>query len=479
MKVAILGNIHANLPALEAVLDHAHQQGVEAIWNLGDFVGYGPFPDQVVRRMQAEKAISVVGHFDLKVLKFEQKQKKWRSKKSLETFLAYQWAYQNLSKPSRKYLAKLSKKVRLRIGQIEILLTHGSPASVKEGLTTDTSDKRLSKLASSANADMIIGGHTHQPFTRQVEDTVFVNVGSVGLSHNGDPRAGYAILELDPALMQVENPPDLDFNLRHYRLSYDLEKAVHEIRKRDLPEVFAQMLIQGQELGQAKHNPEAWQVPEPDAKDSSWLQIPLLDRLPWKDDSEKETIKAVRKLSEIYTYNVEHIQHTANLALALFDELTPLHRLGEKERFWLKCSALLHDIGKPQGNKGHHKTARDIILETPHLPFGEPERTIIASIARYHRRAWPKDKHNHFAKLSPVHQRIVTISASLLRVADGLDSPRRGNVKAVSCEFSPTEITIKCMVQDVAKKERKRALKKGQLLEFALDRKLFIQWRRA
>jgi exopolyphosphatase/pppGpp-phosphohydrolase len=239
------------------------------------------------------------------------------------------------------------------------------------------------------------------------------------------------------------------------------------------------MLLQGCPLEQVKRHPEAWQVPEPEEGDSSWLDVPLLKHLTPSDGDDDQVLDAVRKLSEVYTYSVDHIQHTTDLVLTLFDELAPLHRLGPKERFWLRCAALLHDIGKPQGNKGHHKTARDIILETPHLPFEQPERKIIASIARYHRRAWPKDKHDLFSSLSPVHQRAVIILASILRVGDGLDSPHRGNVESLSCRFSPDEITIKCMVKKKAKKERKRALQKGKLLEFAFERKLFIQWHRA
>ena len=69
MKVALIADIHANLPALQAVLAHARKRKVKAIWNAGDFVGYGPFPDEVVRRVRAEKALSIAGNYDLKVLR--------------------------------------------------------------------------------------------------------------------------------------------------------------------------------------------------------------------------------------------------------------------------------------------------------------------------------------------------------------------------------------------------------------------------
>jgi len=69
MRVALLGDVHANLPALEAVLEHAARQRVKALWNVGDFVGYGAFPDEVVTRLRhaSWNALSIVGNYDLKV----------------------------------------------------------------------------------------------------------------------------------------------------------------------------------------------------------------------------------------------------------------------------------------------------------------------------------------------------------------------------------------------------------------------------
>jgi hypothetical protein len=73
VKLALIGDVHANLPALETVLSHAKREGVETIWNVGDSVGYGAFPDEVVQRLQQEHAVSIVGNYDLKVLKFKRK----------------------------------------------------------------------------------------------------------------------------------------------------------------------------------------------------------------------------------------------------------------------------------------------------------------------------------------------------------------------------------------------------------------------
>ena len=99
MRVALIGDIHANLPALEAVLAHAREQGIRRVWNIGDFVGYGPFPDEVVQLLRKdENVVSILGNYDRKVLRFKKKQDKWERSKEPQKYLAFEWAYESLSK---------------------------------------------------------------------------------------------------------------------------------------------------------------------------------------------------------------------------------------------------------------------------------------------------------------------------------------------------------------------------------------------
>ncbi len=237
-RIALLGDVHANLPALEAVLAHAEGQGVEAVWNTGDFVGYGAFPDQVVRLLRRRGALSIVGNYDLKALKFRRKRDKWQRSKHPLKFHAFQWAFEQLSKKSRKYLRALPQETRLKVAGRHVLITHGSPASNEEPLTPNTPPTRLRQLARIAKADLIVCGHSHQPFARELDGVLFINTGSVGRPDDGDPRTGYAVLEPEPGRMQVQ----------HYRLEYDIERAVAEIRAQGLPEAFAQMMLQGRSL---------------------------------------------------------------------------------------------------------------------------------------------------------------------------------------------------------------------------------------
>jgi len=455
-KIALIGDVHGNMSALEAVLDQAHEQGVEAIWNVGDFVGYGPSPNQVIERLRQEDAVSITGNYDLKVLRFKKKRKKWRKTKQSQKFLAFQWTRDVLTKKNRKYLGSLPKERYLQVEGMRILLTHGSPASVGEHLTPDMPEGRLRELASMVEADVVVCGHSHRAFVRQVDGVHFINTGSVGRPDDGDPRACYAIL-------QIGHAPGQDLAVQHHRLAYDVRRAAAAIREQGLPEAFAQMMIQGYALDDVMETPEAWNTPAP-------------GRPPWDEAEGEGRLEAVLQLAESYDYEREHSHHVTDLSLRLFDELKPLHQLGAEDRFWLQCGALLHDIGWIEGQKGHHKTSLRLILDGLDAPFDERERYLIGSIARYHRGALPKDKHDHFATLSPVDQYRVTILAALLRVADGLDRTHRNVVEDLSCEITPQQITVSCSVRMYPIPEREEALDKGDLLERVFDRDLLIDW---
>ncbi|MFL7813082.1 MAG: YfcE family phosphodiesterase [Anaerolineales bacterium] len=472
MRVGLISDIHGNLPALEAVLDHARDQKLEAIWNLGDSVGYGAEPDQVVRLLRKEGITSIQGNFDSKALKIPRKKTKWREKKFPDIFLAMFWAYENLTAPSREYLSELPRDIVMRVGATRVLLTHGSPASRSEELTMETPASRLQELLDGAGVQVVCCGHSHESMFRKVGDGYFINPGSVGRSNDGDYRASYGVLEFAPEMLMEEPAGKIMLEMHQHRVQYDLEKTISEIRKRGLPESFAQMIIQGRDLTAVLKYPERWQVPE--LEKQGWWQNTFGDRS--RQEVEQERIKAVTALAEEHSYPEQHVQQTTFLALRLFDELQPLHRLGRQERFWLQCGSLLHDIGK--GKKNHHVKALNTILNSENLPFTAREKRIIGSIARYHRGENPQEKHDNLADLPIVDQRAVTILSSILRVADGLDASPRGNVKDLKCSFSAEEITIKCQVDAQAEKQKRRALGKGELLEFAFDRDLYIEWQR-
>jgi putative phosphoesterase len=448
VRIALLGDIHANLAALEAVLADAHRRNVDAVWNVGDLVGYGPQPDEVIKRLRRENAVSIAGNYDVKVLAVGQG--KVPKAKVPEKRLAFYWAWEHLSKTSRRYLESLSEEARFELEGQRILLTHGSPADREEYIGERTSEKRLSELADIAGADIVISGHKHRPAQRELDGYLFVNTGSVGRPDDGDPRAAYAILDIKPRR----------FSVTPHRVRYDVRKTVAEIRRQQLPELFAQMLIKGESLDRLQGGY------------ANGARQPF-DAAAGGGD---QRLEAVLELARASDYEVEHTHQVTRLALMLYNETQAYHRLGPQERFYLQCAGLLHDIGYVAGSKSHHKQALEIILSSDRLPFKRRERLIIGSIARYHRKALPSTRHKHFAQLNKADRHRVKVLAAILSLVDSLDSSHRSLVHSLTCTFTPRKAIIHCVVLGLYEEWRQRVFEKGLLFEQVFNRKLVLEW---
>lgn len=200
------------------------------------------------------------------------------------------------------------------------------------------------------------------------------------------------------------------------------------------------------------------------------IELPLPERA--------EALAAVEALMEQLTFEIAHVRHATRLALALFDALQPIHQYGALERFWLQCGALLHDIGFIEGSKGHHKTALRIILNTPLLPLTARERLIAGSIARYHRRAVPSLKHDHFAALSEDDRQRVRWLGGILRVADAADYSHEFLAQGFRVHSTDTEFTIALLATGQEAGEWKQVHKKGDLLEEVIGQPILYDWER-
>lgn len=233
IKIAFISDVHANLPALEAVLADAGERGATAVLNAGDSIGYGAFPDEVVSLLRTSHVLSVIGNYDNSVLT-----KKWKTKRprSRDKQIAMRYAYHHLSKENRAYLRGLPREQRLRVKGKSILVTHGSPGSLTEYLVEETPDSRYAEIVQKTKADIIVTGHAHLPSIREVDGVLFVNCGSVGRTEDGDPRACYALLTFEP------------FSVVHIRVPYDITKAIEAIRKRHLPDSFTRIISEGKPL---------------------------------------------------------------------------------------------------------------------------------------------------------------------------------------------------------------------------------------
>jgi len=238
--IALISDIHANLPALEAVYEHATRHGAQLFLNAGDSIGYGPFPNECLDFIRLRKIVSVKGDYDQKVLEFPKKKNIFIQKKMALKVLAFQWAYEQLSVRNFQYLSDLPQHTTLELEEKKIHLTHGSLLNTKTHLGPRTSRKDLLNNQKLAQSDFLVIGNTHIYWKTKVEDTTFINPGSVGRQDDRDPRASYVLLTIGKSV-----------RLHHYRVPYDTSIIVRAVERYNLPDEFAYMFRKGIDLDTA------------------------------------------------------------------------------------------------------------------------------------------------------------------------------------------------------------------------------------
>lgn len=229
MRIAILSDVHGNLPALEAVLADIAGQRPDTVYCLGDLVGYGASPNEVVARVQAEGMPTIMGNYDDGVgfdrdecgCAYRDPAEAARGQRSLR------WTQGHTTAETKAFLRTLVPELRFDADGRRMLLVHGSPRRINEYLFEDRPLSSFQRLAASSNADVIAFGHTHRPYVKDVDNVLFLNVGSVGKPKDGDWRACYALLDT----------ASLTATFR--RVEYDVASAAAAIRATELPVEFA------------------------------------------------------------------------------------------------------------------------------------------------------------------------------------------------------------------------------------------------
>jgi len=245
MRYALISDIHANLPALDAVLAHIQRDAFDAVYHLGDLVGYAPWPNEVVDRIRSTGIPGVAGNYDSTVAtdykhcgcRYEDAQQE------LLSHLSYEWTRANVSASTKAWLGTLPFRIDVRplgghVSGPTLTLIHGNQTLNTVYVTEDRSDDFLATMGAALGArdgDIVAVGHTHKPWHRVVSGIQFVNTGSVGRPKDGDPRAGYVSLEVGTAGVAVQI----------VRVEYDVDAAASAIIDSTLPNDFAEYLQTG------------------------------------------------------------------------------------------------------------------------------------------------------------------------------------------------------------------------------------------
>lgn len=255
-KIAFFSDIHANLPALEAFFNHLEISKPDAVYCLGDLVGYNIWPNEVIQEIRKRGIPTIAGNYDYGVGRasddcgcaYKTDEEKAMGVQSIAL------TNQLIQHEQRQYLRTLPAHIQLEYqlnnDSLFLLMVHGSPRKINEYLFEDREEKSMLRIMETANADLMFFGHTHKPYHRIMEYEIAgkkayrhaVNLGSIGKPKDGDPRGCYVML----TLQDHSNKFDKDsLQIEFIRVAYDIKKAAKGVEESILPNAYADMLRKG------------------------------------------------------------------------------------------------------------------------------------------------------------------------------------------------------------------------------------------
>jgi putative phosphoesterase len=229
LRIVVMADIHSNLDSFRAVI--AHLPKYDHLFFLGDLIGYGPQPDEVIEQLQRlQPSIALMGNHDFAVLTGD------TSGFSEYAKIGVEWTRQHIKPRNLRYLSTLSPYARIKLDNTEFALFHGSPRDpLGEYVFPGFPAKSVRQLIQEARAKIVLLGHTHLPMVYTLTSRALANPGSVGQPRDGDPRAAFAILTLLNG--------NFSFEIR--RVKYDIDSVATKILQERLPEPLAKRLYSG------------------------------------------------------------------------------------------------------------------------------------------------------------------------------------------------------------------------------------------
>lgn len=237
MRFAVFGDIHGNIEALTAAYDAAMKLKVDRVYHLGDLGGYAPFVNEVAEFLATHGIEGVQGNYDENVAmnsehcgcKYEDPEQAALADRS------FLWTKQHAVTGARAIMASLPKTLTFTSHGRTVALFHASPRKNNLYWYEDRPDRFFREMSEKIRADVLIFGHTHKPFRKDLDGRIFINAGSVGKPKDGDPRACFALIELTEDRVLSEFP----------RVPYDIDRTAAAIIETGLPPEFADQLRRG------------------------------------------------------------------------------------------------------------------------------------------------------------------------------------------------------------------------------------------
>jgi diadenosine tetraphosphatase ApaH/serine/threonine PP2A family protein phosphatase len=205
---------------------------------LGDLVGYGTYPNEVVEEIRRRGYPTIVGNYDEGVgnssddcgCAYKKPEDEALGKRSIA------WTNAHTTDENKAFLRTLVPQIPLQLGDLRVMLVHGSPRRINEYLFEDRPESSLERLLDMVESDVLVCGHTHLPYHRVLgSGRHVVNAGSVGKPKDNDVRACYVTLAATGKQLAVQ----------FHRVDYDVEAAAQAIEASEMPHEYAQMLRLG------------------------------------------------------------------------------------------------------------------------------------------------------------------------------------------------------------------------------------------
>ncbi len=234
MKLAVFGDIHGNIEALKVAYDTALSLKVDKIFHLGDVGGYAPFVNEVVEFLMRHGVEGVQGNYDFNVA-HDSEHCGCRYEDPVQAELAdksFEWTKRHASEKSKEYMRELPVTISLSAHGKKAVLFHAAPHKNNLYWYEDRPVKFFLEMAEKTGADVMIYGHTHRPYRKDIQGKIFINAGSVGRPKDGDPRACVTMVDIT----------DEGTKSQFLRVPYDIEKVASAIRASGLPSYFADKL---------------------------------------------------------------------------------------------------------------------------------------------------------------------------------------------------------------------------------------------
>ncbi|WP_297518781.1 metallophosphoesterase family protein [uncultured Clostridium sp.] len=220
MRIAVISDIHGNLYSLLRVLEDIDSQDADTIICLGDLVGYGPHPNEVIALIKKRNILCLKGNYDASVV--DNDFTFIRRTNSNEFSLP--WTVEELRASNSYYLNSLPTELTMNICDKKIKFVHGSPRKIDEYMDKNNLDKET--IMSELTEDILVCAHTHIPSVEQFGDKMLINDGSIGKPKNGSSEATYILLDLyDGATPKV----------KVRKVEYDLTKITKDMQMKKFP----------------------------------------------------------------------------------------------------------------------------------------------------------------------------------------------------------------------------------------------------